>query len=83
MIVLGGERQGVHGPAELIPACEATGLILPLGRWILEQAFSQAVAWQERFAAVPFEEKGGQWKPRYYQHNAITRAFAAGAKEIV
>ena len=33
--------------------------------------------WRERFAAVPFEDKGGQWQPRYYQHNAITKALDA------
>ena len=33
--------------------------------------------WRRRFEAVPFEEKGGQWQPRYYQHNAITSALNA------
>ena len=27
--------------------------------------------WREAFGAVSFEDKGGQWSPRYYQHNAI------------
>ncbi len=39
-------ERGLIGPNELIPACEATGLILPLGRWILRQACLQAVAWR-------------------------------------
>ena len=43
-------ERGLLGPAELVPACEATGLILPLGRWILEQAFAQIVVWARRFA---------------------------------
>ena len=34
-------------------------------------------AWRQRFSVVPFEDKGGQWQPRYYQHNAITRALEA------
>lgn len=33
--------------------------------------------WRERFAAIPFEIRGGQWEPRYYQHNAITRTLEA------
>ena len=33
--------------------------------------------WRDRFSAIPFEDKGGQWQPRYYQHNAITRALDA------
>ena len=33
--------------------------------------------WRDRFASVPFEDKGGQWQPRYYQHNAITKMLDA------
>ena len=33
--------------------------------------------WRERFSTTPFEDKGGQWQPRYYQHNAITAALDA------
>lgn len=33
--------------------------------------------WRERFGAVPFEDKGGFWQPRYYQHNAINQALEA------
>lgn len=33
--------------------------------------------WRERFCAVPFEDKGQQWQPRYYQHNAVTQALEA------
>ncbi len=42
--------------------------------------------WRARFAAIPFEERGGQWQARYYQHNAITRtleALAAGQDRIL
>lgn len=33
--------------------------------------------WRDRFASVAFEDKGGQWQPRYYQHNAITKMLNA------
>ena len=35
--------------------------------------------WRERFGAVPFEDKGGAWQARYYQHNAINQALEAVA----
>ena len=38
--------QGIISPAEFIPVAEASGLILPLGRWILRTACEQLVAWQ-------------------------------------
>ena len=34
-------------------------------------------AWRDRFAAVPFEDKGGTWQGRYYQDIAITRVLEA------
>ena len=33
--------------------------------------------WHNRFSTIPFEDKGGQWQPRYYQHNAINKVLDA------
>ena len=51
-----------------------------------EATFAEANQWRDRFADVPFEDKGGTWEARYYQHNAINKtleAIAAGEDRIL
>lgn len=36
--------------------------------------------WRDRFAGVPFEDRGGTWDARYYQDNAIENALDAIAR---
>ncbi|MFJ8079330.1 putative bifunctional diguanylate cyclase/phosphodiesterase [Streptomyces sp. NPDC096205] len=43
-------QHGVLGPDRFIPLAEHTGLIVPLGRWVLEQSVRQAREWRERYA---------------------------------
>jgi EAL domain-containing protein (putative c-di-GMP-specific phosphodiesterase class I) len=41
-------EQGLVSPTEFIPVAEASGLILPIGRWVLEAACKQLAAWGAR-----------------------------------
>ncbi|MFV0422483.1 putative bifunctional diguanylate cyclase/phosphodiesterase [Oleidesulfovibrio sp.] len=43
---------GMISPAEFIPVAEMTRQIVPLGRWVLEQACLQAATWQQRGATI-------------------------------
>ena len=39
--------RGIVRPGEFIPDLEASGLIVPVGRWILEEACRQGAAWRD------------------------------------
>jgi type I restriction enzyme, R subunit len=67
---------GVEGQVESYPSPEEL--------WVL--TFAVANAWRDRFADVPYEDHGGQWGARYYQHNAVENALeaiAAGRNRIL
>jgi diguanylate cyclase (GGDEF)-like protein/PAS domain S-box-containing protein len=63
---------GNVGPDEFIPIAEETGLIDPIGRWVLEQACKQLAAWKVQF-------------PRHSLHMAVNLSGRQlhGASDVV
>lgn len=58
----------------------------PSPEQLWQATFAAKNAWRDRFASIPFEDKGGYFQGRYYQDIAIERvleALAAGRERIL
>ena len=72
--------QGVYGiDMQTGKEGERAGFPTPEELWAL--TFATANAWRDRFAAVPFEDRGGFFQGRYYQDIAVERVLAAMAED--
>ncbi len=67
---------GLQAPAAFIGVAEETGLIVPLGQWVLEQACCQARVWQERYPSEPPLTVSVNLSPRQCQHPRLVADVA-------
>lgn len=68
--------QAIYG-IDMATGAESDAPHYPSPEELWNLTFAEANAWRDRFAAVPFEDKGGAWQGRYYQDVAITRTLDA------
>jgi diguanylate cyclase (GGDEF)-like protein/PAS domain S-box-containing protein len=62
-------EQGMRSPAEFIPVAEETGIILPLGEWVLAEALRQNRRWQE--AGRPALPVSVNLSPRQFRQKSL------------
>jgi EAL domain-containing protein (putative c-di-GMP-specific phosphodiesterase class I) len=68
-------------PDEFIPLAEETGLIVPIGQWVLEEACRQAREWQERCPSEPPPIVGVNLSLRQFQHSGLVEDVARTLRE--
>lgn len=70
--------QGIYG-IDMREGTEAEVAKYPTPEELWARTFERPDAWRDRFAAVPYEDKGGSHPSRYYQDIAIERVLEAVA----
>eukprot|EP01035_Chromulina_nebulosa_P008222 gene8222-11141_t len=68
--------QGIYG-IDMETGAEGTVASYPTPDELWARTFAKANVWRDRFAAVPFEDKGGSHPGRYYQDVAVERVMQA------
>jgi type I restriction enzyme R subunit len=68
--------QAIYG-IDMATGAEGEVASYPSPDALWQLTFAEQNAWRDRFAAVPFEDKGGTWQGRYYQDIAIARVLEA------
>ena len=68
--------QGIYG-IDMLEGTEGEIAGFPTPEELWNLTFPTPNVWRDRFAKVPFEDKGGYFQPRYYQDIAIQRVLEA------
>jgi type I restriction enzyme R subunit len=68
--------QGIYG-IDMETGTEGERPRYPTPDELWSLTFAKANAWRDRFAAVPFEDKGGSHPSRYYQDIAVERVMGS------
>ena len=71
--------QAIYG-VDMIAGTEGDVTQYPSPDELWDMTFAAQNAWRDRFAAVPFEDKGGSHPSRYYQDIAVERVMEAIAE---
>ena len=69
--------RGQMPPARFIPLAEQTGLIVPIGRWVLQQACQQAQRWHTQHPTTPPLGVSVNLSARQLQHPGLVPDVAA------
>ncbi|WP_154678231.1 putative bifunctional diguanylate cyclase/phosphodiesterase [Paraburkholderia nodosa] len=72
--------RGLLAPSEFIAIAEESGLIIPLGRHVLEQSCLQLAKWQQTFASNPPLQVSVNLSPRQFDDPSLIDDVAAALR---
>jgi EAL domain-containing protein (putative c-di-GMP-specific phosphodiesterase class I) len=74
-------ERGTITPSEFIPLAEETGLIVPIGQWVLEEACRQGRKWQEQHPNYPLPIIGVNLSLRQFRDPDLVEDVARTLRE--
>jgi type I restriction enzyme R subunit len=66
--------KGIYG-IDMVEGTEGEVPSFPAPEELWNRTFAEENEWRDRFAAVPYPDKGGSWAIRYYQEIAVERVL--------
>ncbi len=69
-------KRGLLGPDAFLPLAEDTGLIVPLGQWVLDAALAQAARWQQ-------DDRGLRVSVNVSPRELKQQSFVGGVAELL
>ncbi|HXW34376.1 MAG TPA: EAL domain-containing protein [Acidimicrobiales bacterium] len=74
-------ERGLVLPAEFISLAEETGLIVPIGRWVLHTACRQAREWKQRFRGAQVLRLSVNISIKHFQHDDFVQHVSMALEE--
>ena len=69
--------RGMMSPDQFIPIAEETGLILPIGKWVIAEACRQVREWRERFGAEVLASVGVNLSAKQFSQADLVEQISA------
>ena len=74
-------ERGLLRPREFLPLAEQSGLIIPLGQWVIDEVCRQTRLWQEQRSSTPFLRVSMNLSARELLHPTLVSCIIEGLRE--